>query len=127
MLLERGQDRFDVSGDVGREVIQARIINPARGVFQVKRVVAEPPQADEVMQELECDARQRIPERDSGNDDFAFGWFCAGHYITPAELTAIRACFRGADSRTSNRFNIHSSIASASSTRHFRGQIKPFK
>src|SRR2546422_701136 len=89
MLFERGQNRFDVSRDVGREVIEARVVNPASGVFQVKRVVVEPPQADEIMQELERDARQRIPEQDAGNDDSAFGWFLAGHYITSADLTSI--------------------------------------
>ena len=79
MLFERGQDRFEVSGNVRREVVEARVVNPASGVFEVKRVVTEPPQADEIMQELERDARQRIPEQDAENDDLAFGWFCAGH------------------------------------------------
>src|SRR6266568_2995295 len=41
------------------------------------------------MQELERDARQRIPEQDAGNDDFALGWFCASHDITAADCTSI--------------------------------------
>src|SRR5438552_10607544 len=45
------------------------------------------------MQELERDARKRIPEQDAGKDDFAVGWFCAGHDITAADCTSINTLF----------------------------------
>jgi hypothetical protein len=70
--LERRQHHGDVAGRVGGHVVEARIVDPTRRVLDVVRVVAEPPQPDEVMQELIRYARQRVEEQNSEDDDFAF-------------------------------------------------------
>src|SRR2546421_249833 len=68
---QRGQHRFNVSARVRRQVVEAGVVNPASGVFDIIGVVTKPAQAHEVMQKLKRDARQRVPEQNPGDDDFA--------------------------------------------------------
>ncbi|MGH8246308.1 MAG: hypothetical protein ACREUU_07735 [Gammaproteobacteria bacterium] len=50
--LEGGQDHLDIGERVRRHVVEARVVNPAGGIFDVVRVVAQPAQPDQIMQEL---------------------------------------------------------------------------
>ena len=68
---QRGQHRFNVSARVRRQVVEVGVVNPASGVFDIIGVVTKPAQAHEVMQKLKRDARQRVPEQNPGDDDFA--------------------------------------------------------
>ena len=60
-------------GRVGRQVVDPRVVDPAARVLDVVRVVAEPAQADQVVQELVRHPGQRIPEEDPEDDDLALG------------------------------------------------------
>src|SRR5881394_2203145 len=66
--LEHGDYCFQVSRDIRREVIDARVVNPASRVFDVIRIITEPAQPQQVVQELISYSRQRKPEEDSEND-----------------------------------------------------------
>jgi hypothetical protein len=71
MRLEHRRHCRDVARGIGREVVDARIVDPAPGILEVVHVVSETAKTDQVMQELEGDTGQGIPEDNSEDDDLA--------------------------------------------------------
>ena len=82
--LEHRHDGREVRRRVGREVVEFHVVDPAARVLDVIRVVAEPAQPDQVIQELVGDARERIPKHDPEDDDLALRL-----HVSPRRL---RAC-----------------------------------